>query len=203
MPDADSARRRLLDAAVKRFGEGGALGVTLDEIRREAGVSVGAVYHHFPDKAALHAEAWLDVLDRYREGFLAVLRRESDAEAGVRGVVAFHLKWVAAHREAAALLFSARPIHGVGADALRARNAAFFEEASIWWKTHVRYGALRELEVELVHALWLGPSETFCRGWLAGRVKRVPPSVTRVLADAAWRSLRAPRSSLDPSGGSQ
>lgn len=192
MTENDSARDRLLAAAVRRFGAAGALGVTLDDIRKEAGVSVGAVYHHFPDKASLHAAAWLDVLDRYRAGFLETLRRRSGAEDGVRGVVAYHLKWVAEHRDAAALLFSNRPIHGVGADELRARNAAFYGEASAWWLTHVRYDVLRELEVELVHALWLGPSEAFCRGWLAGRYKRVPPSVTRVLADAAWHSLRAP-----------
>lgn len=158
-------------------------------------MSVGAVYHHFPDKASLHAAAWLEVLDRYRAGFLEVLRRHSGAEEGVRGVVAYHLKWVAEQREAAALLFSNRPIHGVGADELRARNAAFYGEASVWWMAHVRYGALRELEVELVHALWLGPAEAFCRGWLAGRYERVPPSVTRTLADAAWLALRA-----EPSG---
>lgn len=50
---ATGARERLLAAALRRFGEDGAVAVNLEEVRLEAGVSVGALYHHFADKAAL------------------------------------------------------------------------------------------------------------------------------------------------------
>ena len=48
-----SAREQLLHAALTRFAVEPPVAVRLEDIRREAGVSVGALYHHFPDKAAL------------------------------------------------------------------------------------------------------------------------------------------------------
>ena len=47
------ARQRLLDAALARFSDDGALAATLDGVRQDAGVSVGTLYHHFADKRAL------------------------------------------------------------------------------------------------------------------------------------------------------
>ena len=44
------ARGRLLQVARRRFATDGAIAATLEEIRRDAEVSVGALYHHFPDK---------------------------------------------------------------------------------------------------------------------------------------------------------
>ena len=53
---AGTARERLLAAALTRIEVDGLVRVTLDEIRLEAGVSVGAMYHHFADKKALPKE---------------------------------------------------------------------------------------------------------------------------------------------------
>jgi len=44
-----------METARRRFASDGAIAATLDEIRRDADVSVGALYHHFPDKPALAA----------------------------------------------------------------------------------------------------------------------------------------------------
>ena len=59
MPDA---RERLLQVARHRFAGDGALVPTLDEVRREAQVSVGALYHHFPDKPALAAAVYAQLM---------------------------------------------------------------------------------------------------------------------------------------------
>jgi AcrR family transcriptional regulator len=40
---------QLLDAARERFGTGGYADTSLDDIANHAGVSKGALYHHFPD----------------------------------------------------------------------------------------------------------------------------------------------------------
>lgn len=45
-------RQRILDAAQELFAQQG-LGVTLHDIARHAGVGVGTMYRHFPDKAEL------------------------------------------------------------------------------------------------------------------------------------------------------
>src|SRR3954464_15996262 len=106
---AVAARDRILAAARTRFASDGVYAATLDDVRRDAGVSVGAVYHHFPDKERLAAAVWLDALERYQAGFLDVLRGSTGAREGVERRVAYPLDWVAAHREDVTLLFSARP----------------------------------------------------------------------------------------------
>ncbi|MFC9359821.1 TetR family transcriptional regulator [Rhodococcus sp. NPDC057014] len=52
----------LLDVAEGHFARRGVLGTRLADIRHEAGVSVGAVYHHFPNKEELYVQVWLRAL---------------------------------------------------------------------------------------------------------------------------------------------
>jgi AcrR family transcriptional regulator len=189
-PARAHARERLLAAALERFGSEGALSATLEDIRRDAGVSVGALYHHFPDKAALAAALYVDLTGRFQDGFLAELRTHPAAEEGVKAGVRFYLRWVSAERDAAAFLLAGRPAEQ---SQLRERNRRFFAEVAAWWQTHVHYGALRSLPLDLIHALWLGPAQEYSRHWIAGRARRVPASVADVLADAAWLTLKEAR----------
>ena len=50
-----------------------------------------------------------------------------------------------------------------------------------------RFG--RDLEPELMTALWIGPSQDLARHWLAGRSRTSLAAAAPVLAEAAWRSL--------------
>src|SRR3989442_3814332 len=72
----DATRKKLLQAAFEEIYRRGFQGASLETILAAAGVTKGALYHHFPDKAALgHAvveevvhglllERWLGVLER-------------------------------------------------------------------------------------------------------------------------------------------
>jgi AcrR family transcriptional regulator len=182
-----SARGRLLDAALARFAADGALAATLEDIRRDAGVSVGAFYHHFPDKSRLAAALYAELTKDFQDGFLAELRAHSDAEGGVKSGVRFYLRWVSTNRAAAAFLLTERPADD---EALRGCNRRFFAETMAWWATHVHYHSLRSLPFDLIHALWLGPAHEYTRQWVAGRAKRVPATAASVLADAAWQTLK-------------
>jgi AcrR family transcriptional regulator len=183
------ARERILRSALARFDAAGALATTLEDIRRDAGVSVGALYHHFPDKATLASALYADLLGDFQDGFVAVLRAHPDAEAGVKSGVRFYLRWVGGDRAAAAFLLAWRPDDA----ALRERNRSFFAETMGWWETHARYGVLRELPFDLIHALWLGPAQEYARHWVAGRARRVPSAVAGELANAAWATLKEER----------
>lgn len=163
---------------------------TLEDVRRAAGVSVGALYHHFPDKAHLASALYVELTADFQDAFLAELMRHPGAEDGVKAGVRCYLRWVSSNRSGAALLLGERPAEDPG---LRERNRRFLGEVSAWWQTHVHYGVLRDLPVELIHALWLGPAQEYTRHWLAGRGRRLPASTAGVLAEAAWRSLEEER----------
>lgn len=187
MSATSPARRRLLDAALHRFATAGVAATTLDDVRRAAGASVGAVYHHFADKQALHAAVFEDVLVAYQAAFVELLEEQSAPEDGVRNAVRFHLRWCEAHPDAARLLLAGRP---AGAD-VEALNRDFFRRVRAWWRPHVHHGALRDVDPALLHALWLGPATELTRHALAGRDRPPTPDDATVLADAAWAALRS------------
>ncbi len=51
--DADTTRRRILSVALTLFRERGYAGTTMRRIAEEAGLSLGAAYHHFESKQAI------------------------------------------------------------------------------------------------------------------------------------------------------
>jgi TetR/AcrR family transcriptional repressor of nem operon len=51
--DPDGTRQRILEAAFAEFYENGFQGAGMAAIVARAGVTTGALYHHFPDKTAL------------------------------------------------------------------------------------------------------------------------------------------------------
>lgn len=184
MPRTD-ARGKLLEAARRRFAADGALAATLDEVRREANVSVGALYHHFPDKPALAAAVYAQVMSEYQAGFIAMLREHATAESGIRGGVEHHLCWVAANRTEAALLLGDR----FDSPALRDSNREFFTAIRDWWRPHHAYGVLRPIQPGITAALWFGPAQEFSRHWITGDEPDMPDAVIKAFADAAWMVL--------------
>lgn len=184
-----SARERLLNAALDRFGADGPVAVSLEDVRLQARVSVGALYHHFADKQALIDALYVELTADFQTGFLAELRAHPTAEDGIRSGLAYYMRWVTRNRAGARVLLGDRP----GGDALKELNRVFLSELKAWWNTHVHYGALRPLSLDLVHALWLGPAHEYTRQWLDTRGKRSPVAMTDVLADAAWNTLKEAR----------
>ena len=59
---SERSRRLVLDAALKLFSKQGFRGTSVREIADAAGVSIGNLYHHFPDKEAI----FRTLLDEYR-----------------------------------------------------------------------------------------------------------------------------------------
>lgn len=177
----------MLLAAERQFAERGALETTLAQIREAAGASVGALYHHFPDKAELYRQVWAHALADYQQHFWAVVGESADARAGVTAGVRAHLRWVAENQYRAQVLTAARP-PGVRESE---SNREFLRNVARWWRTHAGYGAVRDLPLDLVYALWLGAAQEYSRQWLSGAVPAGPLEVADDLADAAWLSLAA------------
>ncbi|KAF0849456.1 TetR/AcrR family transcriptional regulator [Nocardia caishijiensis] len=180
-------RDRLLLAAERQFAEHGVLDATLNDIRAAAEASVGALYHHFPDKADLYRQVWVHALTDYQQHFHNAVADCADAQAGVVAGVHAHLHWVKENQYRATVLTAARP-PGVRESE---GNLEFFTWIRRWWRTHVAYGTVRDLELDLVYALWLGAAQEYSRQWLGGNIRTAPTDVAPELAAAAWATLRA------------
>lgn len=103
-PRAAATRQRILDAAVAEFAAKGLAGARVDEIAARAGANKRMIYAHFGSKE----ELWVAVLEaayaakRAEERALAV-----DAlppEEAMARLVAFNLRYTAAHPDFVALL---------------------------------------------------------------------------------------------------
>lgn len=70
---ARRTRAALVDAAVVLLGRTGLAGCSTAAVAREAGVSQGALFRHFPTKTALLAAATEAVLEQLTADFLAAL----------------------------------------------------------------------------------------------------------------------------------
>jgi AcrR family transcriptional regulator len=190
---APSPRRAaILDAALAAFIEHGVAGASIEDIRARSGASIGSIYHHFGGKDAIAGTLYLDAMRVYQQGFLESLASSDDARDGVEGAVRHTLAWLAEHRDLARFLLLSRDARVVVATKrpLRDLNHRFFAGVARWMRPHVQRGELRDLDPELLTALWVGPSLELARLWLAGRTRSSLTDAAPVLSGAAWSSLK-------------
>src|SRR3954452_12890926 len=89
-----STPERIVTAALPLFVARGYAGASLEQVRRDAGVSNGSLYHHFPRRADLAAHLLNDGMRQCQDAVLAVVAGASPAEQIVRSVVTEQLRWV-------------------------------------------------------------------------------------------------------------
>jgi TetR/AcrR family transcriptional regulator, transcriptional repressor for nem operon len=95
----DITREKLLQAAFHEIYRHGFQGTSLDIILTKAGVTKGALYHHFPDKAALgHAVVEEVVHGLLLERWLGVLERQpGDSITALQGMLKHRAAELTAH----------------------------------------------------------------------------------------------------------
>ena len=187
MTTATGTRERLIESALHRFAGDGVLATTLEDVRGDAGASVGAVYHHFPDKQALLDATRERALASFQADFAAELERHAGAEEGIKAMVRFLIRWCFRNPDAANLLLEGRPRR---AEAL---NRDFFDRVQRWWTPHAHYGVVRDLDFVLVYVIWLGPALEVTRHALGGNARHPDRAAIEALAEAAWTGLAEER----------
>ncbi|MFF9199867.1 TetR/AcrR family transcriptional regulator [Streptomyces sp. NPDC014779] len=105
-PRFDTAQ--LLDAAVRLAASGGPQAVTMSAVAQAVGAPSGSVYHRFAGRTALLAELWLRTVERFQEGYFAVLTGEPDPHRAARAASRHVVAWCRENpAEAVLLLYGA------------------------------------------------------------------------------------------------
>jgi AcrR family transcriptional regulator len=87
--DPQGLRNRVLDAAAELFQARGYHGATMHEVAAAAGVTGGAMHHHFPSKKALGLAVIRErVAPAVRETWMTPVTEAASASAGVAAVFA-------------------------------------------------------------------------------------------------------------------
>lgn len=192
-PKRTATADRIAEAALRTFTVHGYAGVSMEQVRREAGVSNGSLYHHFRSRAELIAHLFVDGMTQAQELSLRTLNQSAEARAGVLGVVEAQLNWVERHPELARLVYSEPPdeVLLAAVPAFGEHNRRYVRTVGGWLDTHMRQGTLIRREFSVAHALWAGPTQEFSRHWLRGRGRLAPHEVAGELGDGAWAALAA------------
>lgn len=116
--EAEATRRQLLATALEVFGERGYAATRLEDVAARAGVTRGAVYHHFRDKAALYAET---LAEAWRTVTAPVFAHLSGDGPALRRLERFLVAYCAAleqdRRFKALLSLTTAPVDGPAAEA--------------------------------------------------------------------------------------
>ncbi len=100
-----SLRAELLEACVRLIESEGLGAVSLRRVAREAGVSPGAPYHHFPDRAALLAAISTRGFERLAQDLREARSRAGDARAALVSMVVAYVGFARRHKAYFQLMF--------------------------------------------------------------------------------------------------
>jgi AcrR family transcriptional regulator len=135
--------RLILDTAYALFEEKGYREATMRELAARAGVGLGTIFQHFPDKAAILAEAFTGDIGAELEVALASLP-ERDIRAQLRQVVqamyAFYARRPRLSRELVSQAFATR---GVAGERMRAQMEDGLERAAGLFEAAKARGEMR------------------------------------------------------------
>ncbi|CAA9479992.1 MAG: Transcriptional regulator, AcrR family [uncultured Rubrobacteraceae bacterium] len=162
-----------MDAAESRLAEVGYLGVSLEEVAREVGVSKPALYYHFPGgKEQLFVEIAHRALRQHREG---LERAMSSAGPTGEGKLRAAARWLMADRDPKQPMGEIRDVAKFVQDRHRAELAEGFASSL--------YGPIRSVISSAIEAGEFGPNDPdflawsflgLCSGLL--EVERTPPN---------------------------
>ncbi|MGH8856783.1 MAG: TetR/AcrR family transcriptional regulator [Polaromonas sp.] len=188
---APSTRLMLLDAAVKVFLEQGFAAASMDQVRQEAGVSNGSLYHHFPTKEKLVDALYAYTLRDFHSTLLAAIPARVSAQAGVKGLIRAYIQWVVTHPERARLLHKLRRSGDMtNTESERnAVNAQAFGALAEWMKAKADAGELRAMPFAVWMALVFSPAMSLTQQWVGQDKPAVAPKVRAALEHGAWMAV--------------
>lgn len=185
-------RRRILDAALHCFDIDGVAATKIEDIRLNAGVSVGSLYHHFPSKEAIAAALYLDLMARYQRDADKNLGDDLQPRPWIRAAIDHHAQWSMKNPSAARFFLAYREPDVIArAQPMAARlNHDWEERVAAWLDKEVSAGRVRAMQSDIFIAIVIGPIHRFVRRWAFGSSTIAPVKVAESLADAAWRAVR-------------
>jgi len=185
-------KREILEQALRCFNELGVEATTIDAIKARCDTSVGAIYHHFGNKEGILSALFFAAQDDQRQSLSHELAKASGLREAVHSIISSYLGWVVANPEWARFLYQARsPVaKGPFQQELKDRNAKNHQEIKEKLLSFEAEAAKIVQSFEILSSLIVGPSENYCRAWLANRVQTSPLDYQEEFAESAWRSLQ-------------
>ena len=185
-------KREILEQALHCFNEFGVDATTIDVIKARCETSVGAIYHHFGNKEGILSALFFVAVDDQGQHLKQALAKTTNLREAVYSIVSSYVGWVVAHPDWARFLFQSRSAvaNGPYHQELKDRNVEHYQELKEKLLGVETEGGGIGHPFEILASLIIGPSENYCRAWLASRVQTSPDEYREIFAEAAWRSIQ-------------
>ena len=190
LPRGEALKAEVLDTTLTLFSQQGYFNTSLQDIRKAAGVSIGAIYHHFENKEALAKALYETLLGEMNQAIVTATAPHESCHAQSRAVIEtlFRLTLdepqktqfilMAQHREYmpdAAPICSSRPFQTMKAVVERGIKAKEIRALDSWVAASTMFGgALRLMNLHL-----------------DGALDRPLMELLDEIMDCAWRGLKA------------
>lgn len=183
----------ILAAALKCFDEVGIVAATMEDIRTEAGVSVGSLYHHFPNKEAVAAALYVRLIASYQDSAIKAVARRRTPRAQIRATIAHHITWSIENENATRFLLAHREpeVRRLSDPDVAGLNREIETRVEAWLQEEAAAGRIRTIPADIYLSLVIGPAQAFVRRWIAGSTSISPDKAIVELSEAAWRAVRA------------
>lgn len=89
----EDLREKILATALQLFTTKGYFNTSVQDIRRDADISIGAVYHHFPGKEDIAKALYGNLLEKSTREFQEIMGRYDTAHDRCRAVMALLFEW--------------------------------------------------------------------------------------------------------------
>jgi AcrR family transcriptional regulator len=185
-----STRERVLAAARRLFVQRGYFNTSMPDIVRDAGVSVGSIYHHFADKQAIATVLYRETM----EGILAAMREQAEPEPTTRGrlLALTRLLFEACERDPERLEYMLFVRHTeVDPAEPPVCLAAPFQAVARWIEEGQRRGHVVPGPADLVAGAFMGAILKVAELRLRGRIERPLPRLVPDAFALAWRAIAA------------
>ncbi len=184
-------RKLVLDTALERFSRDGYFNTSIHDIRRQAGVSIGSIYHHFGNKEALAKALYDDLLQRMDAGLAEVMGRESDCRARCDGIIAFLFEAAIEAPQAMRFVLEARHREFLP-DEPPVCSSQPFQRMRECIERGIQSGDVRPMEVPVAATAAFGGAIRLLHLHLDGALERPLPHYLSETQEAAWRAIVMP-----------
>ena len=181
-------RRHILDTALLLFSRNGYFNTSVHDIRRAAGVSIGAIYHHFPSKEAIAAALYEDLVDRMDRVMVDIVAAHDSAHDRCHAVVAALFGLAETQPEMMAFILNAKHREFMP-DATPICSSRPFERMLQMVRDGIAAGEIRPMEALVAAPSLFGGPLRLLQLRLDGIFGEPLPTVLDTAWECAWRAV--------------
>lgn len=184
----ETLRKLVLDTALERFSTDGYFNTSIHDIRRQAGVSIGSIYHHFGNKEALAKALYDDLLQRMDAGLQQVMEESQDCRTRCDGIIAFLFETTAQAPQTMRFVLESRHREFLP-DEPPVCSSQPFQRMRECIEQGMATGELRPMEVPVAATVAFGGAIRLLHLYLDGVLDRPLSDFLPDMQEAAWRAI--------------